>query len=356
MATVPFAWPSLSLLEQVFIVAWLLAVSVPMIYAIRSRAPLSLGIVLAVLFGSVMQAVIGAAYRMDLIQDFMLWFDLVLIPGRMNDPRWWHTAVTAGFLHAQFDLMHVLGNVVILALVGVPLEQRLGTKRYAIMYAIGLFGGSLAWTLANWESVTPAWGASGAAFGLLGAYLAGWPRDEIPFPLILIRPWPVSLIALLYFGLEVARWWAAEGGAGGNVAHMAHLGGFLATYLTLPLVARGGPVPRGVVDGGPSGLSTLHGRRDALRSSMVNLAEIEDPWTARGMPIPKRARGVLSSLMEASDEPETRLAWFEQLAGVVRCPVCDSEVGVVERKNGPRLQCATNPQHLDWPPNEEPTG
>lgn len=356
MATVPFAWPALSLLEQALIVGWCLSVVLPIGYAIRSRAPLSLGIVLAVLFGSVMQALIGAAYRMDLIQDFMLWFDLVLIPGRMNDPRWWHTAVTAGFLHAQFDLMHVLGNVVILALVGVPLEQRLGTKRYAIVYAIGLLGGSLAWTLANWESITPAWGASGAAFGLLGAYLAGWPRDEIPFPLILIRPWPVSLIALLYFALEIARWWAAEGGAGGNVAHMAHLGGFLATYLTLPLVARGGPVATGVVDGGPSGLSTLRGRRDAVKSSMVNLAEVDDPWTARGLPVPKRARGVLTSLYEASDEPETRSAWFEQLAAVVRCPECDGDVGVVERKNGPRLQCAENPQHLDWPPNEEATG
>ena len=74
---------------------------------------------------------------------------------------------------------------------------------------------------------------------------------------------------------------------------------------------------------------------------------------------PARAQarpGVLTSLYEASDEPETRLAWFEQLAAVVRCPVCDGSVGVVERKNGPRLQCADDPQHLDWPPNEEATG
>ncbi|DAC11513.1 MAG TPA: hypothetical protein D7I09_00690 [Candidatus Poseidoniales archaeon] len=60
--------------------------------------------------------------------------------------------------------------------------------------------------------------------------------------------------------------------------------------------------------------------------------------------------------MEASDEPETRSAWFEQLASVAHCPVCEGEVGVVERKNGPRLQCATDPQHLDWPTNEEATG
>ena len=49
MATVPFAWPMLTLLEQAFIVGWLLAVVLPIAYAIRSRAPLSLGIVLAVL-------------------------------------------------------------------------------------------------------------------------------------------------------------------------------------------------------------------------------------------------------------------------------------------------------------------
>ena len=35
---------------------------------------------------------------------------------------------SASFLHSQNDLMHVLGNVIILALVGVPLEQGLGTK------------------------------------------------------------------------------------------------------------------------------------------------------------------------------------------------------------------------------------
>ena len=51
MATVPFAWPSLTLLEQFLIVGWCLAVIVPMAYAVRSKAPLSLGIVLAVLFG-----------------------------------------------------------------------------------------------------------------------------------------------------------------------------------------------------------------------------------------------------------------------------------------------------------------
>lgn len=350
---VPAAWPLLTPLEQAMVVLWTLAVLAPLAYAVRSKAPISLGIVLSVLFGAVVQTLAGTLWRLGFLERMVLWSDLVLVPARMGDPAWWHTAVTAGFLHAQWDLMHVLGNVVILALVGVPLEQRLGSKRYAVVYAVGLLGGSIAWTWANADSWRPAWGASGAAFGLLGAYLAGWPKDEIPFPLILIRPWPVSLIALLYFGLEIARWWAAEGGAGGNIAHMAHLGGFVAAYVTLPLIARGGPVPRGVVDGGPSGMATLRGRLDSMRSSMTDLKEVEDPWTARGQSIPRAARGVLRSLQEASDEPEIRTAWFERLADTVTCPECDGPVGVVERNDGPRLQCATAPQHLDWPPSSE---
>ena len=98
--------------------------------------------------------------------------------------------------------MHVLGNVIILALVGVPLEQRLGSKRFAVVYAIGLLGGSLGWVAFNADSYRPALGASGAAFGLLGAYLAGWPKDEIPFPLLLIRPWPVVFIRCCTLGLN----------------------------------------------------------------------------------------------------------------------------------------------------------
>ena len=347
------AWPHLTPLEQGLVVLWFLAVTVPLAYAVRARAPFSLGIVLSVLFGAVVQTLTGTLWRMGWLDRIALWSDLVLVPARMGHAGWWHTAITSGFLHAQWDLMHVLGNVVILALVGVPLEQRLGTKRFAVVYLIGLLGGSIAWTLANAGSGAPAWGASGAAFGLLGAYLAGWPKDEIPFPLILIRPWPVSLIALLYFGIEIARWWAAEGGAGGNVAHMAHLGGFVACYVLLPLVAKGGPVPRGVDDGGPSGMATLRGRLDSMRSSMVDLSTVDDPWSALGHPVPKAARGILATLQTDSDEPEVRLAWFERLADAVQCPVCQGPVGAVERSDGPRLQCASRPQHLDWPPSAD---
>ena len=44
------------------------------------------------------------------------------------------------------------------------------------------------------------------------------------------------------FGMEVFRAYSTLGlNQPSDVAHMAHLGGFLAAYLLLPLVAKGGP-------------------------------------------------------------------------------------------------------------------
>ena len=328
------------------LIIWAVAIILPITYSIRNETPVSLGITMSVLAGSLVQLLAGTIGRWGWI-DYWFYADMWLIPSRTISIEYFHTMFTAGFLHSQSSLMHVLGNVIILALVGVPLEQRLGSKRYLIIYAIGLFGGSLAWTVANLDSNTPSLGASGAAFGLLGAYLAGWPKDEIPFPILLIRPWPVTLIALLYFGLEVFRWFGTVNGDISNVAHMAHLGGFLAAYILLPAVAKGGPYELGVDDGGPSG--TDFKNRARIKQTMVNISEIDDPWTSIGQEVPKTAVQILKKLKTEGDELETRIAWMEALADSNHCPICDEPLGLVERKNGPQVQCSMDDSHLLWP-------
>ena len=88
------------------------------------------------------------------------------------------------------------------------------------------------------------WGASGACFGLLGAYLACWPNDKIIFPLIfLIREWPVGLVAVIRLGFEVYYVYGAQSGTMGstNVAHLAHIGGFFLCFAMGRLVAKGAP-------------------------------------------------------------------------------------------------------------------
>ena len=345
-----FAMSLFNTMEWAVLLLWFVAVVAPLLYAVRTRTSVAMGITVSVLLGAVVQVLWALLYNWGLV-NYWVWSDFVLVPVRTFEPAFVHTLATAGFLHSQGDMMHVLGNVVILALVGVPLEQRLGAKRFAAVYVIGLFGGSLGWVAFNADSYTPALGASGAAFGLLGAYLAGWPRDEIPFPLLLIRPWPVVFIALLYFGLELVRALATmDAGVSSGIAHMAHIGGFVAAYALLPLVAKGGPVALGVVDGGPSQGDAHAAKRRRMKANMVDLTTVQDPWTARGLEVPKHLREPLKNLVQASDEPETRAAWMEHVADAGRCPTCDAPLGLVERTSGPHVQCSVEPAHLEWPP------
>ena len=82
---------------------------------------------------------------------------------------------------------------------------------------------------------------------------------------------------------------------------------------------------------------------------MKDISKIENPWAAQNFELPKHVRGPVKSLMESSDEPETRLAWMEHIADISVCPQCDAKIGVIERFDGPHLQCSKEPDHFNWP-------
>jgi len=75
-------------------------------------------------------------------------------------------------------------------------------------------------------------GASGAVFGVMLGYAWFWPRDRI---LIWgIVPIEARYLVLLMTAIAL---WSGFSGAGGNVAHFAHLGGFLGGFLFLRFMA-----------------------------------------------------------------------------------------------------------------------
>ena len=187
-------------MEEVLFGLWIVAIVGPLVWAWYHKASIAMGMTLSLLFGYIVQLIWG--WVLDYSELNELYIRVLMIPVLVEE-GYFHTLITSGFLHSWSDPLHVLGNIIIIALVGIPLEERLGRGRWLISYTIGLLGGSIAWTLANSGSYTPALGASGAAFGILGAYMCGWPDDEVYFPLILIRKWPVQFIALFYFGLEI---------------------------------------------------------------------------------------------------------------------------------------------------------
>jgi membrane associated rhomboid family serine protease len=79
----------------------------------------------------------------------------------------YHRLLTAAFLHA--GVFHILMNMFALAQLGPVLEAALGRVRFLALYGLSALGGSvLAYLLA--DPLDLGVGASGAIFGLFGAY------------------------------------------------------------------------------------------------------------------------------------------------------------------------------------------
>ncbi|MCU1590632.1 MAG: Rhomboid family protein [Frankiales bacterium] len=79
----------------------------------------------------------------------------------------YYRLITSAFLHA--NVLHILFNMFALAQLGPVLENALGRARYLALYLLSAIGGSVAGFLFSAPNVTSV-GASGAIFGLFGAY------------------------------------------------------------------------------------------------------------------------------------------------------------------------------------------
>jgi membrane associated rhomboid family serine protease len=80
----------------------------------------------------------------------------------------YYRLLTSAFMHA--NLLHIALNMYALYLFGPPVEAALGRVRFAALYLVAALGGS-AVSYAFASPVQPSLGASGAIFGLLGAFL-----------------------------------------------------------------------------------------------------------------------------------------------------------------------------------------
>lgn len=79
--------------------------------------------------------------------------------------EWWRL-LTAAFQH--FGPLHLLLNMYMLRILGMGIERSIGHARYLALYVISALGGSVAVMFFSRDALTA--GASGAIFGLMGAY------------------------------------------------------------------------------------------------------------------------------------------------------------------------------------------
>jgi membrane associated rhomboid family serine protease len=127
---------------------------------------------------------------------------------------------------------------------GDNVEDRIGHLRFVIFYlACGVIAG-LVQIYSDFDSPLPMIGASGAVSGILGAYLILYPRARV---LVLIPILFFLRTAMLPAWLVLASWFLIQiigiqsspmSGSGG-IAYFAHLSGFLAGILLLPIFKKG---------------------------------------------------------------------------------------------------------------------
>ncbi len=132
------------------------------------------------------------------------------------------------FLHG--GVVHLLGNMYFLYTFGDNVEDRVGRARFLGLYLAFGVAALVAQLLASVGSDVPLLGASGAISGLMGAYLALFPRARMYQVLLFVR---FRVPAWVYLGVWVVL--QAYSGASAVVAHantgvawFAHLGGFCA--------------------------------------------------------------------------------------------------------------------------------
>lgn len=138
--------------------------------------------------------------------------------------EWWRL-ISSTFLHDGY--MHLGFNMYALYLFGPPLEREVGSAPFAAMYiAAGITGGALFFFML--PNGPPAVGASGAIFGLFGAWLVASYRGRHTAQ---GRASLRQLLTLLAINAVIGFL------PGLNIAWQAHLGGLIAGGLVALLWA-----------------------------------------------------------------------------------------------------------------------
>ena len=147
-----------------------------------------------------------------------------LVPSDIMRGEHLYTLITSMFLHA--DIIHLGLNMLFLLVSGDAVERELGNFRFLGLYmAFGVIAG-LFHAYLNRASTIPTIGASGAIFGVLAAFAVLFPFRWL---LKLFGFIPIPMPAIIFVFITILTETAyVSSGAVENVAHTAHVGGFLA--------------------------------------------------------------------------------------------------------------------------------
>jgi len=221
--------------------------------------------------------------------------------------------ITAMFMHG--GSMHILMNMLVLILLGVPFEERIGSRSFLLIYFISGILGSLITGLVsvyNQEGLeTLNIGASGAVFGIMGGFALLYPRDEIPMLLgpIFLHRVPVILATIVFVAMETLY---VGMNTQDGIGHGTHMASFIAGVFLSPLFPK-----KGITE------------KQSLNLDISYLTKLYE----------KSKKGEYElNMLKSADEPELQSAWLETFLEKQTCLVCSSNLD----SKGECSDCNTN--------------
>jgi membrane associated rhomboid family serine protease len=156
------------------------------------------------------------------------------------------TVLTTMFMHGGW--LHLIFNMWMLWIFGNNIEDRLGYLMFVAFYLVGGILATSCYWVSDPNGVIPVVGASGAVAAVLGGYAVTYPTAKVRTLIFLVIITIVDLPALLVLGI----WFALQVFSGllglwevvlEPVAFWAHVGGFVAGMVLMPLLSIGASPP-----------------------------------------------------------------------------------------------------------------
>jgi rhomboid family protein len=159
----------------------------------------------------------------------------VVLPSAYDLLPEYATYLTYAFFHNDF--MHLAGNMLFIWVFGDNVEDAMGHLRFTLFFLACAAAGAVAHSLFEPESTSPLIGASGAAAGIIAAYLLLHPRVKVW--ILALGRIPLRLSALWVIGAWIVFQFASLFFTDGEpVSWGAHIGGVIAGAVLLPLLKR----------------------------------------------------------------------------------------------------------------------
>lgn len=233
-----------------------------------------------------------------------------------------YTLFTSMFVHSGF--FHIFGNMFVFFFMGMAFEQRIGAKKFLIIFLITGVCGALTHSLLNIGSYTVLVGASGAIFGIMGAFAYSYPRDEVVMPvpigIMFIMRIKVIYATIIFAAMETLIVWGESlGGVMDNTAHFAHLGGLVSGAILAALI-----IKTRADKENPQGTMQYNSniKQKSKKFNFVNLEELTET---------KEQKEMLKRI-ESETVPQVREIWLEHFLEKAKCPKCKKPLNSFEGK------------------------